>query len=438
MTFNKHIYYLLIFFFLLGCSKDDSIDLSNAENVFQPKLNVSFVNEKDRNNSQLSGIIDIKEILNSKSHNLINARIKFPFKKKWQLDTDQDVDDENPYLPEPLFFESNIYLLNNKGYLFKINAEKGKIVWKKNIFKDLEDTIIGTPAISGTKNNDNTITLFAHNGSGELIAINGDNGKVIWKKKEDIPFRGGITSYKNLIFVNNFDGNFLSIEKENGLTLWNVFLGSDYNSVYTTARPIIAKNKIVVPTTGGTFFIISIDTGEVLWSENISSNQQLPKLFHVGDIVANPLYYQGVIYVVSQSGVTAAFDIDTSEMLWNIPIGGFETPTISGKTIFIMGNMGLLAAIDTNSGKIRWQKKYPSYLNTDSFFLDEEIAIYKGPTLFNSKILISDQKGKISVIDANNGTEIDTIKVDELAFPPIPVDKKILFLTENGKLLAYK
>ena len=42
-------------------------------------------------------------------------------------------------------------------------------------------------------------------------------------KKEDIPFRGGITAYKIFIFVNNFDGNFLSIEKENGLTLWNVF-----------------------------------------------------------------------------------------------------------------------------------------------------------------------------------------------------------------------
>ena len=437
MTYNKHISFL-IFFFLLACSKDNNIDLSNAENVFKPKLNVSFVNEKDKNNPQLEGIIDIKEILNSKSHNLINSRIKFPLIKEWQLDTDQNVDDENPYLPEPLFFESNIYLLNNEGYLFKINAEKGKIEWKKNIFKDLEDTIIGTPAISGTKNNDNTITLFAHNGSGELIAINGDNGKVIWKKKEDIPFRGGITSYKNLIFVNNFDGNFLSIEKENGLTLWNVFLGSDYNSVYTTARPIIAKNKIVVPTTGGTFFIISIDTGEVLWSENISSNQQLPKLFHVGDIVANPLYYEGIIYIVSQSGVSAAFDVDTSKMLWNIPIGGFQTPTISGKTIFIMGNMGVLAAVDTNSGKLRWQKKYPSYLNKDSLFLDEEIAIYKGPTLVNSKILISNQKGIISVINANNGTETDILKVDELAFGPIPVNGKILFLTSNGKLLAYK
>ena len=100
--------------------------------------------------------------------------------------------------------------------------------------------------------------------------------------------------------------------------------------------------------------------------------------------------------------------------------------------------MGVLAAVDIDSGKLRWQKKYPSYLNKDSLFLDEEIAIYKGPTLVNSKILISNQKGIISVINANNGTETDILKVDELAFAPIPVNRKLLFLTANGKLLAYK
>ena len=46
MIYNKQISFL-IFFFLLACSKDNNVDLSNAENVFQPKLNVSFVNEKD-------------------------------------------------------------------------------------------------------------------------------------------------------------------------------------------------------------------------------------------------------------------------------------------------------------------------------------------------------------------------------------------------------
>ena len=160
-------------------------------------------------------------------------------------------------------------------------------------------------------------------------------------------------------------------------------------------------------------------------------------LFHSGDIVANPIYYRGKLFLVSQSGFTAAFDFKTSKKLWDIPIGGFETPTISGKTIFIMGNLGLLAAIDTDTGKLRWQKQYPSYINEKSFFSEKEISVYKGPSLVDSKLLITNQKGIISVVNANNGSEIDTLKLDELSLPPIPVDGSLLFLTAKGSLLAF-
>ena len=184
-----------------------------------------------------------------------------------------------------------------EGYLFKINSDDGKLIWKKQIFNDLENTIIGTPAISGIKNKNNTITIYTHNGSNKLLAINGVDGAIIWEKKNELPFRGGITSYKNYLFVSDFDGNFLSINNKNGEVLWNVFLGSEYNSVYTTARPLVVKNKVIVPATGGDFFVISINNGDVIWNNNISSNQQLPILFHSGDIVANPIYYLSLIHI---------------------------------------------------------------------------------------------------------------------------------------------
>ena len=174
---NKFIVFL-IFIFLLGCSKDDNVDLSNSIDIIQQKNSISFVNIGDRKNSKLENTSDLKEILNSKSYNLNNSKINYPFKKKWQIDTDQSVDDKNPYLPDLLYFKSYIYLLNNNGYLFKINSNDGKLEWKKQIFNDLEDTIIGTPAISAIKNN-KTITIFAHNGSREIFAINGVNGSII-------------------------------------------------------------------------------------------------------------------------------------------------------------------------------------------------------------------------------------------------------------------
>ena len=433
---NKNLL-IITFALFLGCSSDKDTKLQNAVDIFNNDNELSsIINQKQ--DAKLDVVRNIKNISNAKSYNLTNSFIKFPLSKSWQVNTNQMIDDKNPYLPDPIYLSQNLFLLNNYGILYKIEANKGKLIWNKSIFKNLENTIIGTPAISGKLSNDGKVTIYAHNGYDEIQAINGDNGELIWKKKHYLPIRGGITSYKNSILISDFDGNILSINNENGTTNWSVFLGSDYNSVYTSARPIVAKNKIIVPGTGGAFFILSGDKGQVLWNENISSNKQLPKIFHSGDIIANPIYHEGVVYIVSQSGFTAAFDIDTSEELWNIPVGGIETPTLSGETIFVNGNMGLLAAIDISSGKLRWKKKYPSYVNENSLFSDKKVAIYKGPTLAGSKILLSNLEGKIIIIDANNGNEINTLDINELALAPIPVDKKIFFLTKKGKLLAYK
>ena len=434
---NKLLLILILSVFF-GCSSDKDIELQNAVNIFDNKNTLPVIINTEIENTILDNVRDTKNIPNAKSYNLRNTFVKFPLKKIWQVNTNQSIDNKNPFLPDPIYLSENLFLLNNYGILFKIETNKGKVLWKKSIFKNLEDTIIGTPALSGKLSSDGAISIYAHNGFDEILALNGANGEITWKKKHPLPFRGGITSSEGSVFVSDFDGNLLSIDDKNGKTNWNTFLGSDYNSIYTTARSIIAQNKIVVPGTGGTFFVLSIDTGDVLWSENISSNKQLPKIFHSGDIIANPIYHEGIIYIVSQSGFTAAFDINSSEELWNIPVGGLDTPTLSGNTIFVNGHMGLLAAIDIVSGKLRWKKKYSSYINENSLFSDKEIAIYKGPTLVNYKILLSNLDGLINILDANNGKEISNLKIDKLALPPIPADKKIFFLTASGKLLAYK
>ena len=432
-------FFLIICILILSsCASDNEIDLSKSINVFESKTVLPFVNEAERLNAKLNPVKRVENIFNSKSYNLTNGFIELPLKKVWEFDTDQNISDENPYLPEPIFIFSHVYLLNNFGVLNKINTENGKVVWRKKVFESLENTIIGTPAISGGLSEKGEVTIYVHNGSNQIFSINGKNGKLIWKKNHDLPFRGGMTTSKKSLFLSDYDGNFLSINLNTGQTNWNVFLGSDYNSIYTNARPIIAGNKIILPGTGGTFFIISQDKGDVLWTENISSNKQLPKLFYAGDIVANPIYLDEKAFLVSQSGYISAFNINTSEELWSLPIGGLETPVLSGQTMFIIGNMGLLAAIDIISGKVRWTKKYPSHINEDSYFKEKEVAIYKGPTLIDSKIFFSSHDGRISIMNANNGVEIDNLLVDSLALAPIPFENKVFFLTSTGKFIAYK
>ena len=438
----KYIFINVIFLFkilfLTGCSSDQKIDLKESVNVFENKNTLPYVKESKKQNSKLDSPINNLNILNSKSYNLTNSVLNFPLEKQWVVDTNQFLDDSTPLLSEPIFILSKIYLINSNGRLMKIDSQSGKILWKKKIFENLGNSILGAPAISGKLNGQNDVTIFLHTGNDELMSIDGSSGEVNWKKKYKMPFRGGMTFFEDSLFLSDYEGNFFSINSNNGEIIWSVSLGTDYSSVYTNARPVIAKNKIIVPGTGGSFFVLSSKTGEVIWTENISSNSQLPKIYHLGDIIGNPVYYEGIIYLVSQSGFISAFDIETEEKIWTLSIGGLETPVLSGKTIFVNGNMGSFVAINRITGDVRWKKQYESYANINSYFSDETIAVYKGPVLVDSKLLFSDHYGMLRILDANSGTELDSLSIGKLALSPIPVNKKVFFLRSDGKLLAYE
>ena len=173
---------ILISLVFFGCSSDKDIELQNAVNIFDNKNTLPVITSTEIKDTILDNVRGTKNIPNAKSYNLTNTLVKFPLKKIWQVNTNQSIDNKNPFLPDPIYLSDYLFLLNNYGILFKIETNNGKVLWKKSIFKNLEDTIIGTPALSGKLSSDGTITLYAHNGFDEILALNGANGEITWKK----------------------------------------------------------------------------------------------------------------------------------------------------------------------------------------------------------------------------------------------------------------
>ena len=83
-------------------------------------------------------------------------------------------------------------------------------------------------------------------------------------------------------------------------------------------------------------------------------------------------------------------------------------------------------------------KRCLRHANINSYFSDEVLAIYKGPVLIDSKLLLSDQDGIVRILEADTGVELEYLQIGKLALAPIPVNKKVLFLRSDGKLLAYE
>ena len=147
---------------MIGCSSNEEIDQTNYKNVFENN-NISSLTtitaRTERSDFKIDKVKNLKNLFNAKSYNTTNASVDYPLEKIWEIDTLQNINDKNPFLSDPIVISSHLYLINNHGILFKINIDNGKIVWKKNIFNDLGNTIVGTPSISGKISKQDEITI---------------------------------------------------------------------------------------------------------------------------------------------------------------------------------------------------------------------------------------------------------------------------------------
>ena len=115
---------LCFLFLLIGCSSNEELDLKNYKNVFINNNEFSETKISERSFSKLDNVKNLINIFNAKSYNTANPSFDYPLEKKWEIDTDQNMNDENPFLAEPIIISSHLFLINNKGFVFKINISK--------------------------------------------------------------------------------------------------------------------------------------------------------------------------------------------------------------------------------------------------------------------------------------------------------------------------
>ena len=134
------IFILVNLLFVASCSKDNSNLLIGKEIKFKSdkiEVNQNSFNETSQLDNQIRNKIWIQKG-GDQFHSLSNIVFKFPLKKKWTFDSDQEVSDELPILTEMIAYDEKLYVLNAHGYLYCIDNKKGTLVWKLKVFNTNE------------------------------------------------------------------------------------------------------------------------------------------------------------------------------------------------------------------------------------------------------------------------------------------------------------
>jgi outer membrane protein assembly factor BamB len=226
----------------------------------------------------------------------------------------------------PTIDGDRLYALGGNGDLSCLEARSGKVVWTKNVLREFGGSniqwgISESPLVMGNK-----VLVNAGGPNASIVALNKDNGAVIWKSQSDeagyssaIPLQ--VNGGTQVVFFTH--DRALGLDVNDGKLLWEY--GKPANDTANVATPIARGNRVFISSdygTGGGLVEIKADgrAQEIYFTKDMRNHHSSSVL--VGD------YLYGF-----SSSVLTAMKFDTGEIAWR------DRSVGKGSLVYADGNL---------------------------------------------------------------------------------------------------
>lgn len=329
----------------------------------------------------------------------------------------------------PTIASETVYVGNNDGELYALDAEDGSQVWQ---------TTVGPHVRSAAAVGEEHVFVIVRGknlNTSELVAVERDTGEIDWRYAPEYPdtpaawLQGQPVVVDGTVYVGGNVGGpnvrstgvVVALDPASGDTAWRRALTDDFeHSVSTT--PAIADGTVYVYNhpyanegRNGTLYAVDATNGDVTWTASVppggwsvlatdetvyvagldahavnATTGEVSRTYDIDSDRFTPpalangtLYYDtGVDYATDQPNPTAvaAMNTTTGEELWQTRVEWVETPPAVSKTLVVVGTIdGELYALDRTDGDVLWNYTVDDRLGVDSAPAIVGETVYLGP-----------------------------------------------------------
>ena len=430
---NKVLLLVLIFLIFSNCSENRKLGFLSKDNKNQ-SLNVNnkiILTKQIRPEQEFNANLYIKisnEKLNQNSFNNENDIGELAYEGalqrigKYKFSKFNDFDFISP---NPIFYNKNLVFYDNKGAIMFYD-ENQKILWKNNFYNKSEKKT--KPRLNfAIKNN----ILIVTDNVAKYYAINIDTGELLWTKTNIVSFNSNIKIKDNVFYMVDYKNTLRSISIKNGSEIWSLKTDESLTKSNTKISIALDKNNIYFNNSIGDITAVDIKSGQLVWQLPTQNNNISLNAFQLSnsELVIN----DGTIFFSNNKNEFYSIDAATGLINWINEISSILKPVVIGKLIITISEKGYLYIIDKKSGNI---------IRANDLFINYK-KIKRSqikPTGFlvaMSKIYLTNDDGKLIIINANEGNILNTVKISGSKILQPFINKNKLFLISNGSIIKF-
>lgn len=332
----------------------------------------------------------------------------------------------------PAIADGKLYMIDADAVVEAFDAATGTRQWQTALDNSKRDVAVrfgGGVSYADGK-------IYATTGRGDAAALDAKTGKLLWKVRPGGPLRGAPAIGGGNIYVLTQDNQIFALKPETGETVWTVSATLETSGVFGVAAPAMAQGTVVAGFSSGELSALRYENGRIVWQDQLSRTAISTSVSVISDIDASPVIDSGKVYAIGQGGRMVSMDLVTGQRLWELVIGGINTPWLAGEWLFVVTDEAKVMCIARTTGKVRWISQLPRY--RDPKKKDKPIEYY-GPVLAGGRLLVVDSRGmltNVGVADGKIGTSVKAGKGFYMA--PVVANNMLYMIDIKGRLSTWR
>lgn len=354
-------------------------------------------------------------------------------KQAWRTSIGKGSQRSLPLVTQPIVVDGRIFTVDTRATLAAFDITDGRKLWAESVVPPGERK--GDPVITGGIAYSQG-RLYVTSGYNELLVVDPDSGKIIWRRTLPAPCRAAPTIMDNRLFLVTLDNRIMAFSTDDGTLLWEYSGLGETAGLLGAASPAASREVVIPAFSSGELYALRVENGSVAWSDNLSTSRRIGNLSSLSAIRGLPVMDKGMVFAVSYGGRMVAIDERTGARIWQREIGGSETPWVAGNHIFVITSQSELAGIGRDDGVIRWVTALPRYENEDK---RKDAITWTGPVLAGNRLIMAGSSGIVLEADPDTGKIMRQWKAEgPITIAPIVAGGTLYLLSDNGTLSAYK
>ena len=335
----------------------------------------------------------------------------------------------------PIVFNGLVMTLDTTGKVRAFALKTGDLRWETILKLNENAGIFGGGLGSGQNK------IYISLGSGELIALNIQNGDELWRVSTGRALRSAPSYADGRIFVTTLDNMTFAFSASTGISLWSHNGMIANAALLGAASPAIENNKVILAYSSGELYALQTNNGRTFWGDNLSVMRGSSGVARISHVRGNPVIDENMVFATSHSGRLMALELKTGRRLWELPIASRVMPWVAGNYLYIVSTGGQLICLTKRDGRVKWITKLPEFSFKDPLPLKKENKVieYSEPVLAGDRLIIASSIGKIYSVSPYTGRILGETQLDGNIFiEPIVADKTLLLLDKQGNLTAFR